>query len=102
MDALIMTRAWSKQQRARIVELEVALAQMVHVGLAAFQYAVKHADGENDDLVDLANNTHHALVVYALPELGKSNAAEFGADAMPSTTEQEIYDALGMGESENA
>ena len=96
-DALISSRAWSKEQRQRIIELEVALNLTTLVLLDAYRLTHKRAHGEDDDGVELCNNIRHVLVTQSLPELGKSNAAEFGAGAMPSTTEQEIYDALGMG-----
>jgi hypothetical protein len=95
-DNLIALRHHCKEQRARIEELEVALAELVRAVLPAHAYASKNAHGENDDLVDLENNIRHALTVYALPELGKSNAAEFGPLAEPSTTEEAIYHALGI------
>ena len=78
-----------KEQRQRILELEVALNESALALVEA--YKCPHISRKLGDTIEAA------LVIYALPELGKSNAAEFGPMAEPSTTEQRIYNALGMG-----
>ena len=85
-----------KEQRQRIMELEVALNESALALVGAHNYLAE-VEPTGTAGMGLMDTIEAALVIYALPELGKSNTAEFGTTAEPSTTEQRIYDALGMG-----